>query len=143
MGHTQMILLVLAITLLSTLLLTVYNTLGDQLDMSQSSAYRNQAMRIADMWFQKIQNECMVDKVPFSTLTTTYGTVNQTVVVNRVSYAVNVRTQYCNAAGGTTSPTTDFVRVDVRITANVAGLPTIYVGTTNQPLYKILTKKGV
>ena len=143
--NIQMILVLLALVLFSTLLLNTYNIMLDQSAMIYDNMHYLQGQKIADRYFQKIEAE-LLGNPPihyFGEILSTYsGGVDETMNVNNVTYNINIVSAYCDSVGANPSADTLYQKVDIRINCLSTSLDTLYIGTLNSPLSKVFFNRG-
>ena len=137
----------IASSLFSTLLLNTYNIMLDQSAMIYDNILYLQGQKIADRYFQKIEAE-LLGNPPinyFSQIHSTYsgsGGVNETMVVDNVTYNINIISAYCDSLGANSSTDTLYQKVDIRMNCLSTSLDTLYIGTSNSPFSKVFFNRG-
>ena len=143
--NIQMVLVLLALALFSTLLLNTYNIMLDQSAMIYDNILYLQGQKIADRYFQKIEAE-MLGSPPinyFSQIYSTYsGGVNETMVIDNVTYNINIYSEYCDSLGANSSFDTLYQKIDIRMNCLSTSLDTLYIGTSNFPISKLFINRG-
>lgn len=143
--NIQMILVLLALALFSTLLLNTYNIMLDQSSMIYDNMLYLQGQKIADRYFQKIEAE-LLGNPPinyFSHIYSAYsGGVNETMVVDNVTYNINIISAYCDSLGANLSADTLYQKVDIQMNCLSTSSDTLYIGTANSPLSKVFINRG-
>lgn len=143
--NIQMILVLLALVLFSTLLLNTYNIMLDQSAMIYDNILYLQGQKIADRYFQKIEAE-LLGNPPinyFSQIYSNYsGGVNETMVVDNVTYNINIVSAYCDSLGANPSADTLYQKVDIQMNCLSTSLDTLYIGTSNSPFSKVFINRG-
>ena len=143
--NIQMILVLLALALFSTLLLNTYNIMLDQSAMIYDNILYLQGQKIADRYFQKIEAE-LLGNPPihyFSQIYSTYsGGVNETMVIDNVTFNINIISAYCDSLGANPSADTLYQKVDIRINCLSTSLDTLYIGTALTPIDKLFINRG-
>jgi hypothetical protein len=140
----QMLLVLVALVLFSTLMLNTYNILLDQSAMIYDNMYYLQGQKIADRYFQKIESELLGDPPTFyfSQIKAYYSNIIETKTVNDVIYNINLNSTYCDSLGNTPYADTLFQKLDVRINCLSTSLDTLYIGTLNSPFSKVFFNRG-
>jgi len=142
--NLQMLLVLLALALFSTMLLNTYNIVFNQSSMVYDNLLFLQGQKIADRYFQKIESELLGDPpiTNFSVVHSIYSNLNETITVNNVIYDVKINTAYCDSLGNTPSADTLFQKLDIRINCLSTSLDTLYIGTLNSPFSKVFFNRG-
>jgi len=73
MGTGQMLLVLLAMILFSTILLTMYNNIDMQMRVIERTKTQLQGQKLADRYFQKIETELIGNVLTFSQVHSTYS----------------------------------------------------------------------
>jgi len=143
--NIQMILVLLALVLFSTLLLNTYNIMLNQSDMIYDNMLYLQGQKIADRYFQKIEAE-LLGNPPinyFSHIYSNYSAgVQETMMVNNVTYDISIRSAYCDSSGVNPSADTLYQRVDIKMKCLSTSLDTLTIGTAQFPISKVFINKG-
>jgi hypothetical protein len=116
MNTGQMLALIFAIALFSTIVLTVNHSLTSQSELVYRGMYITQAQSISEKYFDKIEAEAIVANppiVPFDSIGVSYP--DTTVSLGSVNYDVYISTQYTDSLGTPMGFPTDFQRVDIKI----------------------------
>ena len=92
----QMLLVLLALALFSTMLLNHYNILVDQSVLVYNNLRYLQGQKIADRYFQKIDAELMGNPpiILFSQISSNYSSLSETMTVNNVAYNIQISSSY-------------------------------------------------
>lgn len=144
--NIQMVLVLLALALFSTLLLNTYNIMLDQSAMIYDNMLYLQGQKIADRYFQKIEAE-LLGNPPihyFGEIWLNYsgGGIDETMTVNNVTYNINIKTAYCDSLGANSSTDSLYQKVDIRMNCLSTSLDTLYIGTSNSPFSKVFINRG-
>ena len=142
--NIQMILVLLALALFSTLLLNTYNIMLDQSTLVYDNIRYLQGQKIADRYFQKIEAELLGNPpiYHFSGVHSNYSNLNETLTVNGVVYNINIVSAYCDSLGNTPYADTLYQKVDIQMNCLSTTLDTLYIGTSDEPFSKFLINKG-
>jgi len=142
--NIQMLLVLLALALFSTMLLNTYNIMLDQSAMVYDNMLYLQGQKIADRYFQKIEAELLGDPPVFyfTQIHANYSNISETRTVNNVIYNIQVKSAYCDSLGNTPYSDTLFQKLDVRINCLSTTLDTLYIGTLNSPFSKVFFNRG-
>ncbi len=114
-----------------------------------TSAYRLQAQKIADYYFQRIDADLLmaqtdgVGTTNFGTVFNTYTNLQTSITIDAITYNVNIRAILCNQFGGASSPSTDYRLVNTAVNFVVNSADTLHVGTTANPLSKVYADNGM
>ena len=146
--NIQMILVLLALALFSTLLLNTYNIMLDQSTQVYDNILYLQGQKIADRYFQKIEAE-LLGNPPINYFSQIYYTyynsgagVDETMNINSVVYNINIISDYCDSLGANSSTDTLYQKVDIRINCLSTSLDTLYIGTLSSPFSKVFINRG-
>jgi len=130
-----MLLVLFAVVLFSTILITSYSNLYDSFDIVYKGIYLLQGLKIADKYYQQISSEILGDYDRFDSLQVNYSNFNEVDTINSVVYNINIQASYCDSAGGTLSPDTLYQKIDIRIWFdNPLGSDTLWIGTADNPV---------
>ena len=142
--NIQMLLVLLALALFSTMLLNTYNIMLDQSTLVYDNMHYLQGQKIADRYFQKIEAELIGDPPVshFSVIHSTYLDLSETMTVNNVIYNVQINSTYCDSLGNTPYADTLYQKVDVRMNCLSSSMDTLYIGTLNSPFSKVFFNRG-
>lgn len=141
MSHgVQMLLVVLAMALFSTIVVGTYNNLSNQSVMTYRSMTLNQGLRVADRYLQKIGAENLYKD--FKLIQNTYSNYDTCIVYNGVNYNVNIRSNYCDSSGVCPDPNLDslYQRIDIRIWCKPPETDTLHIGTQAEPITTPIAK---
>ncbi len=148
MGY-QMLLILLSVILFSTVFLGTFNGIFMHSEIVYTSAYRLQAQKIADYYFQRIDADLLVAQTDgsgttnFGSVFNTYSNLQTSVTVDSIIYNVNIRAIPCNKYGGTSSPSTNYRLVNTTVNFMVNSADTLHVGTSANPLSKVYADNGM
>jgi hypothetical protein len=143
MAYGQTMLVLLAILLFSTMMLGYYNNLFRWYDIHNREFTRFQALKIADGMFQEIEFQYLTDLLSFSQLATHWQDSLRVLTYNEIDYNVFVESAWCDSTGTNASPGSGFLRMDMRIGCDPGNADTIWVGTSAQPLQKLMADMGI
>ncbi len=140
----QMLLVLLALILFSTMLLNTYNILLDQSALVYDNMIYLQGQKIADRYFQRVEAELLGDPPVFyfTQIHSNYLNLSETRTVNNVIYNINVISTYCDSLGNTPYADTLYQKLDVRINCLSTTMDTLYIGTLNSPFSKVFFNRG-
>lgn len=138
MNMGQMLLVLLAVMLFSTILITTYSNLYTATDIVYKVMFQMQGLKIADKYLQKIDAELLGKVHTFSEIQNTYSdTTFNTDPINDVVYNVYLNSTQCDSVGNDDPGNTDFQRIDIRIFCTPMGSDTLWIGTANKPIQKV------
>lgn len=142
--NIQMLLVLLALALFSTMLLNTYNIVLDQSSMVYDNMFFLQGHKIADRYFQRIESELLGDPpiFDFSTINSIYADLSETVTVNNIIFNVQIKSTYCDSLGNVPYSDTLFQKVDIRMNCLSTSLDTLYIGTLSSPFSKVFFYRG-
>ena len=138
MTSGQILLILLAMMLFSTIYLTSYNNLFDQAEIAYKGMYLLNGQKITDKYFQEIESNILGEIVSFDSLQFIYNGLSDTLTVSDIVYNVNVSTTPCTKNGAdTTTVTPEFLRIDISIWAVHPAGDTLWIGMPEFPLSKV------
>ena len=138
MTYGQILLILLAMILFSTIYLTTYNSLFDQADLAYKGMYLLNGQKITDKYFQEIEANILGEIVLFDSLQSTYNGLSDTLTVSDIDYHVSISTNPCTRSGAdTTTVTPEFIRIDISMWAIHPGGDTLWIGMPEFPLSKV------
>lgn len=138
MTSGQILLILLAMMLFSTIYLTTYNSLFDQAEIAYKGMYLLNGQKITDKYFQEIESNILGEIVSFDSLQFIYNGLSDTLTVSDIVYNVNVSTTPCTKNGAdTTTVTPEFLRIDISIWAVHPAGDTLWIGMPEFPLSKV------
>jgi len=144
MNMGQMMLVVLAVALFTTIIMGVNHNFQNQLIMAGDNIYNTQALKVADYIFQRFEVDLITDQIPFQTFfnhwnIATGGGQYPEIVINNASYFATIEAIPINAMGAPiTSFSPDRLRLNIRIRVEVGGR-VLNVGTAAAPFTKNFT----
>lgn len=143
MNTGQMLLVMLAILLFSTIIISTYNNLFTILFMAYEAMYQMQSYKIADKIFQEVDAMNVSGLKTFDEIKNEYIYIDSIFTINNVDYVVNTTTNWCTQVG--VSPPSDtlhsYQRLDVRIYCEI-GNDTLWTGTPTHPISYIYGDLG-
>ncbi len=138
MGTGQMLLVMLAVILFSTILLTMYSNIQDQARVIERARTMLQGQKIADKYFQQIEAELIGNVHTFSEINSIYSNFSEIVTVNNSDYHVRCeRAEYCNKNGNTPVASNDYQLIEFSIWVIDAYQDSVVIGTSSSPLQKV------
>ncbi len=142
--NIQMLLVLLALALFSTMLLNTYSIMLDQSALVYDNMLYLQGQKIADRYFQRIESELLGDPPVFyfTQIHSNYFNISETRIVNNVTYNIQVTSTYCDSLGNTPYSDTLFQKLDVRINCLSTTMDTLYIGTMSSPFSKVFFNRG-
>jgi len=142
MNTGQMLLVMLAVILFSTIIVATYNNLYAILDMAYKAMYQMQSYKIADRVFQEIDAMNVSGIRTFDQIKNDYQIIDSLVTINNVNYMLNSSTNWCNQYGGTAADTLhNYQRIDIVIYCHI-GNDTLWTGTPTHPVQYIYGDLG-
>jgi len=128
-----MLIVILAIVLFSTLIVAIYNSMANQMQMALHTTYYNQAILIAHAIFQQLDAEYISGRRPFNTLFPAFGNTdfdldtdaysfdgdpdNAAIPIQEIVYTPFISAAYLDTFGGTPQGAT--VSPHIRLTCRV------------------------
>ncbi|GEM_PF-627584 len=142
MGTGQMILVLLGAMLFSSILITTYNGLADQAELTYNGFNLLQAQKLANRYLQQVDAEILGNVVSYDDIYTTYHNNTSYIsdMFSGMTFRTNIRTNYCDATGDTTAAagSTDYMRVDVRIRFTSESGRSLQAGTSDAPFSRVI-----
>ena len=144
MNMGQMMLVILAVVLFTTIIMGVHHNTQNQLRMAGDNIYNTQALKVADYIFQRFEVDLITDQTPFQTFFNTWnaatgGGVYPPITVNNATFNATVEAIPINMAGAViATPTPDRLRVNIRVAVDINGR-ILNVGTAAAPFSKNFT----
>ena len=142
--NIQMLLVLIALALFSTMLLNTYNILLDQSALVYDNMLYLQGQKIADRYFQKLEAELLGTPpiLNFTQIDSICSSFRDTLTVNNIIYNIQFHSAYCDISGNTSFPDPSYQRVDIRINCLSTSLDTLYIGTMSSPFSKVFFDRG-
>jgi hypothetical protein len=137
----QMLLVVLALVLFSTITLGIYNSLSNQSTLVGRYMYLTQSFRCADKYLQKVDAESL--SKGYTYIWDTYRNASFTESVSNIDYHIIINSAHCDSLGNTANPKDKYQKINIKVWCKPAGYDTIWVGTSSKPISKILANMGV
>lgn len=148
MNMGQMLLVLLAVMLFSTILITTYSNLYTATDIVYKVMFQMQGLKIADKYIQKIDAELLGKVYGDSTFVDIYdsyhkdspfnpGNPDTTMTINDADYNVWLTSNYCNSSGDISYPDSTYQKIDIIIFCTPMGPDTLWIGTRDKPISKI------
>ena len=142
MGMIEMLSILIAVVLFSTILIAMYHNISIAFDIIYNGLYQLQGQKIADKYFQKIAAELLCqnhDDFEFSDLYNTYNSYTDTETVNNIQYNISMQASYCDSVGATSADSTLGFRI---IDISIWCLPptssdTLWIGTAANPIQTV------
>jgi len=155
MNLGQMLIVILSVVLFSTLIISVYNNMTNQMQMATNTTYLNQSVLVADAAFQKITAEYFAKMMTFTQIHSTFvGNVGFTipyqlinnqnaVVVQGVSYTPHIRAVYWTQLqnGQATTNVSNCIRLSCRVLVRATADPAedFWLGDDSDDFNHIIT----
>ena len=142
--NIQMLLVLLALALFSTMLLNTYNIMLDQSALVYDNMLYLQGQKIADRYFQRIEAELLGDPPVsyFFRIHSNHSNLSETMTVNNVIFNILINSTYCDSLGNTPYADTLYQKIDVRMNCLSTSMDTLYIGTLNSPFSKVFFNRG-
>ena len=133
-----MLLVMLAIIMFSTILLTMYSNIEDQARVIERAKTMLQGQKIADKYFQQIEAELIGNVNSFAQINNNFSSFSEIVTVNNNDYHVTCeRAEYCDKNGNTPVATDDYQLIEFSIWVINAYQDSVVIGTPTSPLQKV------
>ncbi|MCF7859006.1 MAG: hypothetical protein K9N07_06730 [Candidatus Cloacimonetes bacterium] len=142
--NVQMLLVLLALALFSTLLLNVYNIILDQSGLVYDNIIYLQGHKIADRYFQRIEAELMGDPPIhyFNEIYSIYSNISESLTINGITYNTQIKSAYCDSLGNTPSADTLYQKIEIQMNCLSTSMDTLYIGTLTSPFSKVFFNRG-
>jgi len=142
MNTGQMLLVMLAILLFSTIIIATYNNLFTVLYMAYEAMYQMQAYKIVDRIFQEIDAMNVSNFKTLDEIKDEYIIGDSVLTINNVDYNIETSTHWCDQYGGNPTDTLhNYQRIDVIIYCEI-GNDTLWTGTDTHPIRYIYGDLG-
>lgn len=140
----QMVLVLFAMVLFSTLSISMYNGLSNQSVMTYRSMTLNQGLRVADRFLQKIGAENLsgdFDEI-YNIYNNNDNYYDTSIVCQGVTYNLNICSNYCDSSGVVPDPysLSLYQRIDIRIWCKPSETDTLHIGTQTEPFSEVIAK---
>ncbi|MDY6916208.1 MAG: hypothetical protein SVM86_07835 [Candidatus Cloacimonadota bacterium] len=143
MGTGELIILLFAIILFSTLFITYYNGLIDQADTVYNTNYYLQGMQIIEKFYQEIMVDIITESKEFSQIYSDYSNISDSLSVADKFYHYNITTTYCDSLGNNLGSSSKFQRLDFRVYTVKGNQDTVFIGNQNNPISKIIANTSI
>ncbi|MEA2103823.1 MAG: hypothetical protein U9P79_04175 [Candidatus Cloacimonadota bacterium] len=140
MSGTQMLLVLLATILFSTIFISTYNNMFNMVELAYQESFIFQGLKLADKYFQKIEAETLGEIYTFSEMNSIYSNLSDTTLINGIVFHHNIQANYCDSIGNDVTPTSSYQRFDISMWAIPTSNDTIYIGTSTDPLSLLITE---
>lgn len=141
MGMIEMLSILIAVVLFSTILIAMYNNISIAMDIVYNGIYQLQGQKITNKYFQKIEAELLgqSDDFTFSNLYNSYNSYTDTETVGIIQYNISMQSSYCDSVGNTVSDSTlGFRIIDISIWCSPpTSSDTLWIGTSSNPIQKV------
>jgi len=142
MNTGQMLLVMLAILLFSTIIISTYNNLFTVLYMAYEAMYQMQAYKIVDKIFQEIDAMNISSLKTLEEIKNEYIYDDSIMTINNVNYVINTSTNWCDQYGGAPTDTLqNYQRIDIIVYCKI-GNDTLWTGTNTYPVRYIYGALG-
>ena len=148
MGY-QMLLVLLAVILFSTVFLGTFDGIFMHSEIVYEGAYRLQAQKIVDYYFQRVDSDLLFAQVDansatnFSSVFSSYTNFQNSITMDGITYNVNMLAFPCNQYGNIGSPSVNYRLLNVSVNFVVNSTDTLFVGTSSNPLSKVYANNGM
>ncbi|MDN5353423.1 MAG: hypothetical protein PWQ09_179 [Candidatus Cloacimonadota bacterium] len=140
MGTGQLLFVLFAVILFSTLFLTYYNGIIEQAETIYNTNYYLQGLQIVEKIYQSIMASIISETKDFSQIYTEYSSLENSISVEGQVYHYNISSSYCDSLGIDVGSSSNFQRLDFKIYTVKGNQDTIFIGTESAPITKMLAK---
>lgn len=134
MNTGQMLLVMLAIVLFSSIVVSTQNNLFTLANIAYRTMFSMQGYKIADRFLQEIDAYHVSAGKTFAQIQNDYTFVDSIIRVNAVDYHIDASTQWSDQYGGAAiDALKKYQRIDIRI-YYLLGVDTVRVGTDQSPI---------
>lgn len=140
MGMIEMLSILIAVVLFSTILIAMYNNISIAMDIVYNGIYQLQGQKITNKYFQKIDAELLGGFLEFDKIYVTYNSYTDTETVGNIQYNISIQPSYCDSVGNTVpaSPDFGFRIIDISIWCSPpTSSDTLWIGTSSNPIQKV------
>lgn len=141
MGTGQMMLVVFALILFSSIMIGTMNNMYDISEASYDIMIQMQGQRIIDRYYQEIDSAILSGKLKFEAIKD-YNGLKEEFVINGITYNVSITTNTCCRRGHIYHPGPDYQRVDMVVWCKGSKKDILWVGTTKDPISRLYAKMG-
>jgi len=146
MNLGQMLMIILAVVLFSTVIITIYNSISWSTELIENDIYLTQAIKIADYYFQDLETMTFTQTVNFDTL---YAHINAGLLpgsnlpnpIPNFNFEVEFKSEYTDEKGQVIFATPqDFQKVYVSITMHAPKGTYVFSSIGDEDAEKAFTK---
>ena len=141
MGMIEMLSLLIAIILFSTIFIAMYHNISIALDIVYNGIYQLQGQKIVDKYIQKIEAELLGKIFSFSDLYYTFNSFSDTKTVGNIQYNISTQASYCDSIGNALPDTTldfGFRIIDISVWClSPTSSDTLWIGTSANPIQTV------
>lgn len=141
MGMIEMLSILLAIVLFSTIIISMYHNISIAMEIVYNGLYQLQGQKVTNKYFQKIESELLGqnNSFTFSNIYSTYNSYTDTETVNNVQYNISMQASFCDSVGNTVSDSTlGFRIIDIRVWClPPTSSDTLWIGTSANPIQTV------
>jgi len=141
MGTGQMMLVLFAMILFSSIMIGTMNNMFDLSTISYEAMIQMQGQRIIDRYYQEIDSAILSGKLKFSEINS-YDNLTEEFKINGIIYHVNINTNYTCRRGHINHYDPDYQRVDLFVWCKGVRQNTIRIGTKDNPISRMYAKMG-
>jgi hypothetical protein len=143
MGNGQLIFVLFAVMLFSTLFLTYYNGIIEQAEIIYDTNYYLQGLQIIEKFYQSIMANIITESKSFSQIYTDYTSVTDSIAVEDQVFHYNITASYCDSLGVDVGTTSNFQRLDFVVYTVKGNQDTVFIGNISNPVSKLVAKVEV
>ncbi|MCK4694394.1 MAG: hypothetical protein KAT74_01460 [Candidatus Cloacimonetes bacterium] len=144
MGTGQMLLVLFAIVLFSTLIVSTHSNLFNLANINYNAMHSMQGYRIIDKYFQEIDIKIIEQVNTFAEIQSIYSDSTNLMTISYIDYHINIQSNYCDSLGNIATPDASlkYQRVDINIWCNSVDPDTLRIGTPTYPISQVYADLG-
>jgi len=143
MSTGQLLFVLFAVILFSTLFLTYYNGILEQSETIYDTNYYLQGLQIIEKSYQCIMANIITESKSFSQIYADYASVTDSISVEDQVFHYNITASYCDSVGVDIGTTSNFQRLDFVVYTVKGNQDTVFIGNLSNPVSKLVAKVEV
>lgn len=141
MGTGQMMLVLFAMILFSSIMIGTMNNMYDLSAISYDAMIQMQGQRIIDRYYQEIDSGILSGKLKFFDIKD-YNGLKEEFKINGIVYNVSITTNTCCRRGHINHPGPDYQRVDMVVWCKGVKRDILWIGTQEDPISRLYARMG-
>jgi hypothetical protein len=143
MNLGQMLIVILAVILFSTLIISIYNNLMTQIEMASHKVFYTQGIQVAYSIFQRLESEQIGELRTFTSLYTEFmnPVTLPPIDIGDATFTVTVRSEYSDMLGaGQGATVSDHIKVFCLIDINYGAPENLFIGNDDDSFNKVFSR---